>query len=190
MLEDNRVCQNQKKIVGGIEESQIAVELINLDARIQVLETETSLSRRWLLKLYKEMKGYSPSKGMLPFSPEWYMSWEQNIHSSIFYNIFCYLKKKLVAENRNVEIMIKSYKLYLEHVLSPRGDEKQTATLTLTRAWTLLRFIDCGMIKFTRCGSCGGNFVIVPSFLARPFFICCLCSPPSRATKKMHTLIS
>lgn len=179
--EDTAVCN--KKIIGGIEESRIAVELINLGARMQVLETETSLSRRWLLKLYKEIKGCSPSKGMLPFSPEWYMSWEQNIHSSIFYNIFCYLKKKLAPGNRNVEIMIKSYKLYLENVLSS-CDGEQVAVLTLTRAWTLLRFMDCGMIKFTRCESCGGSFVIVPSFLTKPF-VCCLCSPPSRATKKI-----
>ena len=80
------------------EASQIrrAVTLINLGARLQVLESETDLSYERLLRLYKEVAGKSPSKGQLPFSTDWFMTWQPNIHASLFLNIHEYLNK--VAE--------------------------------------------------------------------------------------------
>jgi len=57
-----------KSIVDEAHQIATAIELIELGARLQVLEVETSLSRERLLRLYKEVKGVSPPKGMLPFS--------------------------------------------------------------------------------------------------------------------------
>ena len=54
-----------EQIAEGLER---AVALIQLGARLQVLESETSLSYERLLRLYKEVAGKSPSKGQLPFS--------------------------------------------------------------------------------------------------------------------------
>lgn len=168
----------EKSILAEIKEVQIAMALISFGARMQVLESETSLSRRRLLKLYKELRGCPPPKGMLPFSEDWFMSWEQNIHSSMFYNIFLYLQK--TEHSRPIEAMVKAYSLYLEQCpLVP--DEKPV--LGLTRAWTLLRFIDCGMIKHTECCVCHGRFVASVEHTKSPF-TCSLCSPPSRAMKK------
>ena len=58
----------QKSIVSESADIQRAVTLINLGARLQVLESVTSLSYERLLRLYKEVAGKSPSKGQLPFS--------------------------------------------------------------------------------------------------------------------------
>ena len=77
-----------KSIVNEAHEIQLAVDLVNLGARLQLLESETSLSRERLLKIYKELKGASPPKGMLPFSTDWFVTWQPNIHSSLFMNIF------------------------------------------------------------------------------------------------------
>lgn len=168
----------EKSIMSEIRDAQIAMELISFGARMQVLESETSLSRRRLLKLYKELKGCSPPKGMLPFSTDWYMAWEQNIHSSMFYNIYCYLQK--TESGRPVEIMLKGYRLYLENSLNGAA---QKPVLGLTRAWTLLRFIDCGMIKHIECCTCGGRFITAPES-TQSVFTCSLCFPPSRAIKR------
>lgn len=43
-------------------------------ARLQMLESETQLSRGRLIKLYKELRGSPPPKGMLPFSTDWFMT--------------------------------------------------------------------------------------------------------------------
>ena len=50
-----------------------AIELIKLGARMQVLESLTQISREKLLRLYREVKGQSPAKGMLPFSTDWFI---------------------------------------------------------------------------------------------------------------------
>lgn len=168
----------EKSLLQEIHEVNIAMELINLGARMQVLESETSLSRRRLLRLYKELRGCPPSKGMLPFSEDWFMSWEQNIHSSMFYNICLYLKK--TQKCRPIEALMKAYRLYLEQCY-PRS--KETPVLGLTRAWTLLRFIDCGIISQKKCSVCHGGFVVTTEYIKNPF-TCSLCSPPSRALKK------
>ena len=46
---------SKKSVVSEAQEIQLAIELINLGARLQLLETEVSLSRERLLKLYKEL---------------------------------------------------------------------------------------------------------------------------------------
>ena len=42
----------KKSVVTEAQEIQLAIELINLGARLQLLESETSLSRERLLKLF------------------------------------------------------------------------------------------------------------------------------------------
>ena len=73
-----------KSVITEANEIRLAVDLVKLGARLQLLEAETNLSRERLLKLYKEVKGESPPKGMLPFSTDWFMTWQPNIHASLF----------------------------------------------------------------------------------------------------------
>jgi flagellar transcriptional activator FlhC len=168
-----------KSVVCEGKEIQLAIELINLGARLQVLETETGLSRERLLKLYKEVKGKSPSKGMLPFSADWFLSWQPNVHSSLFVDIYNYLIAH--TELRGVQALIKSYRLYLEHVHATNLEP----ILTLTRAWTLVRFLG-SLLETVSCTRCGGHFITHRQDLNRNY-VCGLCRPPSRAGKsKQH----
>ena len=165
-----------KSVVTEAREIQIAVELINLGARLQVLQEETAVSRERLLKLYKEVKGESPAKGMLPYSTDWFMSWLPNIHSSLFMDIYQFL-----IANTNVsgvEALIKSYRLYLEQVEISQGE----AVLSITRAWFLVRFFDANMLQLTDCKECGGHFVVHTHELCKNY-VCGICRPPSRAGK-------
>lgn len=164
-----------KSVVHEGNEIRLAIDLIHLGARLQVLETETGLSRERLLKLYKEVKGESPSKGMLPFSADWFLSWQPNVHSSLFVDIYHYLIAH--TELRGVHAMIKSYRLYLEHVHA----NSLEPILTLTRAWTLVRFLG-SLLQTVPCTRCGGNFITHRQDLNRNY-VCGLCRPPSRAGK-------
>jgi flagellar transcriptional activator FlhC len=169
-------------VVSERDEIQLAIELIQFDARLQVLEAETALSRERLIKLYKEIKGRSPSKGMLPFSEDWYLSWQANVHSSLFIDIHNYITSH--TELRGVQALVKSYRLYLEHV----SGNALEPVLTLTRAWTLLRFIG-RMLKQVKCTRCGGSFIAHPVTLGRSY-VCGLCRPPSRAGRTRKWLAS
>ncbi len=173
----------KKSVLNEAQDIQLATELIKLGARCQLLESETSLSRERLLTLYKEVKGVSPPKGMLPFSTDWFLTWQPNIHSSIFLNIYRYLVQH--AEISGVRAIMKAYQLYLEQI-EVKPDEE--AVLSLMRAWTLIRFVDNKMLASTACSQCGGNFVI-DEYDLNQHYVCGLCHLPSRAgktNKKSH----
>lgn len=166
-----------KTVVGEAQQIRIAIELIEMGARLQLLQEETSLSRERLLKLYKEIKGESPSRGMLPYSTDWFMSWQPNIHSSLFIDIYHFLIKNAGIDG--VQALITAYRLYLDQV---HGIEDAKPVLSITRAWSLIRFFNARMIELVRCKKCGGNFVSHTDDLHYGY-VCGICHPPARAGK-------
>jgi flagellar transcriptional activator FlhC len=165
-----------KSILTEARQIERAVTLIHLGARLQVLESETDLSYERLLRLYKEVAGKSPSKGQLPFSTDWFMTWQPNIHASLFLNIHEYLNKAAALDD--IDIVIKAYQLYVEQM----GSQGLEPLLSVTRAWRLVKFVDNGMLTLTPCSKCGGHFVTHPHEIAR-HYVCGLCQPPARAGK-------
>ena len=165
-----------KSILTENRQIERAVALIQLGARLQVLESETDLSYERLLRLYKEVAGKSPSKGQLPFSTDWFLTWQPNIHSSLFLNVHDYLAK--ACELDSIDIVIKAFKLYSEQITAC-GLEPQ---LSVTRAWRLVKFVENNLLQMTTCSCCGGRFVTEPYENAR-HFVCGLCRPPARAGK-------
>lgn len=165
-----------RSILTEAKQIQLATELIKLGARLQVLEMNSNLSRERLVKLYKEIKGVSPPKGMLLYSKDWFMSWQPNMHSTLFINIYNYLMAN--AEIEDIDALIKSYKLYLEHIETNQLER----VLSLTRAWTLIRFINSQVLCITPCVRCGGKF-LVHSLEIHSNHVCGLCNIPSRAGK-------
>jgi flagellar transcriptional activator FlhC len=168
---------SEKSLLNEMQQVQLAIDLIELGARLQVLETETDLSRGRLIRLYKEVRGVSPPKGMLPFSTDWFVTWLPNIHSSLFYNIY----ESLVLSHgcERMEAFVKAYRLYLEHVDLAEDSE---VVLGLTRAWTLVRFFESEMLELVSCTSCSGRFV-AHAHAPRRGYVCGICQPPSRAGK-------
>jgi len=165
-----------KSVLQENREVNLAITLINLGARLQFLESEVSLSRERLVRLYKEIKGASPPKGLLPFSTDWYMTWLANIHASLFYNIYKYLLES--SGDQKLEAMIKAYQMYLEQVTS----QEQGPILDFTRAHTLVRYFAGDLLQLTPCTRCTGHFV-THAHDSKIGYVCVLCRPPSRAGK-------
>ena len=163
-----------KSIVSESRQIQRAIALIKLGARLQVLESETELSYERLLRLYKEVQGKSPPKGMLPFSTDWFMTWQPNIHASLFMGIYRFLDK--TTELEEIDAIIRAYRLYLEQVAA----QKLPVVLSVTRAWRLVKFFDAGMLCTTPCTRCHGQFVVHTLDLTKDY-VCGLCDMPSRA---------
>ena len=163
-----------KSVVDDAREVARARELIELDARLQVLESETSLSRERLLRLYKELRGKSPPKGMLPFSTDWFVTWMPNIHASLFMAI--YRQMRDVAKIERVDALVRAYRLYLEQC----GSHDMEPALSLTRAWRLIKFFEAGMLKYATCRRCDGEFVARDLDLTSRY-VCGCCQPPARA---------
>ena len=173
-MKDTSIIQKYKEV-------QLATRLISLGARIQMLESETDLSRGKLIKLYKEIQGCPPPKGLLPFSTTWFMTWEPNIHSSIFYNAYHFLVKH--GSKPGIQTILKAYQLYLEQCSFSHENEP---VLGITRAWILVKFVESNVMQQSCCKECHGRF-ITHAYQPYNSFICSLCQPPSRAEKNNKT---
>ncbi|WP_041657432.1 flagellar transcriptional regulator FlhC [Azoarcus sp. KH32C] len=165
-----------KSIIEEAEDIQRAAEMVRLGARMQMLEAETKLSRERLLKIYKEIRGMSPPKGMLPFSTDWFMTWQPNVHASLFMAFFSFFQTQTAL--KGLESILKAYHLYLDHIEA----EDTEPVLSLTRAWTLVRFFDADLLQLAPCKTCGGKFV-AHAYDPTHEFVCGLCNMPSRAGK-------
>ncbi len=165
-----------RSILNETRQIDRAVALIQLGARLQVLESETDLSYERLLRLYKEVAGKSPSKGQLPFSTDWFLTWQPNIHSSLFMNVHAYLSK--ACDMDNIDVVIKAFRLYDEQISACGLD----AQLSITRAWRLVKFVENNMLQMTKCSCCTGKFV-TEAYENPRHFVCGLCRPPARAGK-------
>jgi flagellar transcriptional activator FlhC len=161
-------------VIDDAAEVRRATSLIELGARLQVLESETRLSRERLLKLYKEIQGRSPPKGMLPFSTDWFVTWMPNIHASLFMAIYNTLIKSSALDD--VDAIVKTYRLYAEQC----AGNDLNPELSITRAWRLVRFVDAGMLRLTTCMKCSGRFIVRDHDLTK-HYVCGLCHMPSRA---------
>ena len=169
-----------KSVAQEADEILLASSMITLGARLQVLEAETSLSHDRLARLYREIRGCSPPKGMLPFSVDWFMTWLPNIHSSLFYNVYRFLVEH--TPSQGVQAVIDAYRLYLEHAPVDRRADDAGPVLSFTRAWMLVRFFDSGMLQLSECSHCGGLF-IAHAHDPQADFVCAICRPPPRAGK-------
>jgi flagellar transcriptional activator FlhC len=168
-----------KSVLNESKQIERAAMLIEMGARMQVLESETTLSYERLIRLYKEIAGKSPSKGQLPFSTDWFLTWQENIHSSLFLNIYEYLSKGMDLDS--VDLLTKAYRLYSEQVAAAEIEP----LLSFTRAWRLVKFVDANMLTRTECSQCHGQFVTELYENAR-HYTCGLCNPPARAGKSKN----
>ncbi|WP_419690736.1 FlhC family transcriptional regulator [Burkholderia theae] len=154
-----------------------AIALIRFGARLQMLKSEVSISHDRLVRLYREVRGTSPTKGMLPFSADWYMTWRANLHASLFHAIYRFLLAD--AGCRRLEALVKAYDQYTSCC-----DESGTPpVLDLTRAWTLVRFVDGGVLGTEPCVECGVWFIKYPHDM-RCTPRCVACHLPARAGKR------
>lgn len=171
----------KKSVAKEAEEILLATDMIRLGARLQVLQAETSLSYDRLARLYREVRGCSPPKGMLPFSVDWFMTWLPNIHSSVFYSIYSYLDTHTPAKKSRA--LVEAYRLYDEQAATglgaPPGEEP---VLSFTRAWMLIRFFDSNLLQISNCERCQGGF-IAHAHDPQSGFVCAICRPPPRAGK-------
>ncbi|MFA5702065.1 MAG: flagellar transcriptional regulator FlhC [Advenella sp.] len=157
----------------------LASQMIQLGARLQVLEAETDLSSDRLSRLYHEIHHRSPPKGMLPYSTDWFMSFYQNIHATLFYSIYFNLVSH--TETQGVQAVIDAYTLYLEHDEVKRAWDEQSnePVLSFTRAWMLVRFFKSDLMQMSTCSQCNTAFVTHKHELENGF-VCVMCKPPAR----------
>jgi hypothetical protein len=53
---------------------------------------------------------------MLPFSTDWFMSWQPNIHSSLFMALYRFVQAH--AGQQGLDAIVQAYRLYNDHIES------------------------------------------------------------------------
>lgn len=174
----------QTSLVNRHREMKCAYELFKQGARLQVVQSLTSLSRSRLVKLYVDINGCSPPKGQLPSSDAWFCQHEANIHASLFWNLFTLIETHATNLSEG-ELISAAYNAYMREA-SLHGEELTYTgagepIFSITRARTLLRLMRIGGLSVTECNQCQGNFIYSP--LNTPSnkhdFFCTLCKLPS-----------
>jgi len=163
---------SKNSLTDDAHEVSCAIDLIELGARMQVLEGELTLPRDRMLELYREVKGVSPPKEIPPCSADWYMTWLANIHASLFYNTYAFLTQE--AGSSRLDALATGYRLYLEHCRNSNVE----AILSFTRAWSLVRFFDADMLQVAECCHCSGKFVAHKQ-ASQANGVCGACGPSS-----------
>ncbi|RQS52756.1 FlhC family transcriptional regulator [Burkholderia sp. Bp8986] len=154
-----------------------AVVLIRLGARLPMLQSEVALAHDRLARLHREVTGTFATKGMLPFSTDWYMTWMANLHASLFFGIYRFLRKE--AGCRRLDALAKAYDEYTACCEMVRSGP----VLTVTRAWMLVRFVDGAVLGTVRCVECGARFIAYCHDVRRQPR-CVGCHLPARAGKR------
>ncbi|WP_082404707.1 FlhC family transcriptional regulator [Achromobacter sp. 2789STDY5608633] len=152
-----------------------ASKMIELGARLQVLESETRISHDRLSRLYKEILGASPPKGMLPFSVDWYLPWRPNIHATTFVGLFRFFED--VAGCSSSGALIRAYEIYRG---SPEVRAEPEPVLSFTRAWMLMKFFKSAQLVLAPCVQCSLSFLRHSEDL-QVGYVCPLCKPPARS---------
>lgn len=172
LLEDQ---MNKLPLLEQMKQYQKAAQLIELGARMQILDDLFDLPREKMLSLYKEVKGEAPPRGLLPFSTDWFLEWQPSIHSAIYLKVREEYKKTGLND---VDLLISSYEKYSKIIKATNQEE----VLSITRAWSLDRFIKSKLLKVSYCKECFGGFPNHPHENDKKY-ICGLCKMPSRAGK-------
>ena len=169
-------------ILKEIRDLQLSVDLMKLGARIQMIESLVNISYLRLCRLYNEVCGKSPPKGMFPYSPDWFMLWRPRIHSSLWMNIF----ERLKGDDDETSKLIRAHKMYLRHC----AKHEATPILSITRAWIMLALFRDRTFELKACNECG-NRTLVYRMDLNDGFVCGVCKPPSRAgmKRKAHGIV-
>ena len=170
----------KKSVLGDVQSVQKAARLIELGARLQLVQSECpDLSRDRCIALYKEVTGESPPKGPLPFSTDWFLNRAPNAHASLFMGML----NRIELENptlERTETLLTSFELYLSVIKSIENPP----LLTINRAWTLYRHVSSGVLRLMSCCKCTGKFVVDPYDITHSF-TCNLCDVASRPGPRM-----
>ncbi|WP_052365269.1 FlhC family transcriptional regulator [Halotalea alkalilenta] len=161
-------------LIEQMHQQQLAIEMIELGARTSVIMQSVAISYGRLARIHREKTGTHLPKGALPFAADWFLQWRPNMHASLFYNI--HRQFELRTSAAPAERLLKSYRLYLQW----QEDAWENALLSLTRAWTMLRFLDGDLLQTTRCTRCEILFIDHAN-APRCGYVCGLCQPPARA---------
>lgn len=148
-----------------IKNYALAIELITLGARINIIAEETGLSPKILRKAYIEMHQKSPSRGSNKITTNFiYKSLFKSKQATMFVFFF-----RIETNQEFPRRCINAYKKYEAYIFTVL---KSQPAFDISDCWMLAKWSTCGIIKLIRCGNCRSAKLINNHDQQN---ICCIC---------------
>ncbi|MGG2044798.1 FlhC family transcriptional regulator [Burkholderia gladioli] len=171
----------------------LASELSRLGLRTAHVSLLSGLSKDACTKLHRLELGRSASKGMLPYSTDWYLAWRNNMHASLFLKLYSGMgtggDRELTLNgytgvfstiSKEARQFLSAYKRYRAHV-QEAGDE---ILLSAQRAYFATQVLGSEM-HLAPCPECGQLHLTYTYDLAK---VCGNCFVPSRVDRATPTM--
>lgn len=148
-----------------VDRYALAIELLSLGARINIISEETGLSAKILRKAYFDMHGKSSSSGSLKFNPNFiYKSFSKTKEATLFVFFF-----RIENHDEFSRRCINSYRRYETYILTV---SKSKPIFDISDSWMLAKWSMCGILKLVRCGQCRSAKLINSEQQQN---VCCIC---------------
>lgn len=122
----------------------LSVMLIRLGARVGMVRSHCGISLAAGKELTWEVLGRQPTKGLLPFSEEWFYNYRAGIHSMLFLSFYDNAKGKKTFR------LVNAYKMYLKHL----DEKRHSPLLDINRADLLINLINANVLQADVCEKC------------------------------------
>ncbi|MDO9103871.1 MAG: FlhC family transcriptional regulator [Methylovulum sp.] len=153
----------------------LAHRLIKEGARPSIVRAVCHISKHTAINLYKEIHGYGPVAGLLPYDPYWATKSPHNcLHASIFFNIYNILSKS--SESKG-QIFLTSFLLYKETLNGGK------VKMDVNRAWYVGQQMTLSYLSGVKCEKCYSTFVAIESYPTLYKF-CPICDTITDSTER------
>lgn len=148
-----------------VDRYALAIELLSLGARINIISEETGISPKILRKAYFEMYKKSSPSGSLKFNPNFiYKSFSKAKEATLFVFFF-----RTESSDDFPRRCINSYRRYEAYIMTV---SKTRPIFDISDSWMLAKWSSCGILKLVRCGRCRSAKLINNDQQQN---ICCIC---------------
>lgn len=148
-----------------IERYALAIELLSLGARINIIADETGLSPKILRKAFVDMYKRSPPSGPLKINSNFvYKSFIRTKEATLFVFFF-----RIEIHDEFIRRCINAYLRYEKYILTVR---KIKPVFDFSDSWIIAKWSECGILKLVRCDHCRSAKLINNEQQQN---VCCIC---------------
>jgi len=154
-------------IASTLDRYVLAKELLELKARISIIENETALSATFLRKAFYDMHQKSPPSGPLVNSPSFLLRNFVRLKEATLFVFFYRVQKTTDLGLRRSIMAYQRYASYIETLT------KAQPMIDYSSAYMIVKWVESGEVKLVRCGHCRSAMLLVPT--KGRASVCCVC---------------
>lgn len=148
-----------------INRHAVAVDLLSLQARVNIIEEVTGISARILRKAFFEMHHRSPPSGSSKFTTNFiFKSFQKTKQATLFLFFF-----RIEDDDEFYRRCINAYRRYDKYIFTVSN---RKPLLSFSDSWMIAKWSECGTVKLVRCGHCRSAKLVSSEFQSSVCSVC------------------